>query len=153
MNAGTSRFRLPRDGRSQRGASAVEFALISIPLLTLLLGLLQYGWYFFAAQSASSGAREATRQLVVGDCTTGSEAESFARTQANLSDLTLAFGEPGADAVTVDNAGTLPDIGDTLRVRVNVDGGIIGFLPMPNSGQIVRVVDARVEDEASGVCS
>ena len=58
--------------RLERGASAVEFALISLPLMTLMLGMLQYGWYFFSAQSASSAARESARRLVVGDCQTGS---------------------------------------------------------------------------------
>lgn len=154
MGSRPTRSRLFRSGGDQRGASAVEFALISIPLLTLLLGLLQYGWYFFSAQSASSGAREVTRRLVVGDCTGSGEALNFARNQANQSTMTLKWGAPGVGPADVVNEQDLPDVGQILRVVVTVDGGIIGFLPMPAGGAIVRVVDARVEDDSAGVaCS
>ena len=150
MGSRPTRSRLFRGGGDQRGASAVEFALISLPLLTLMLGMLQYGWYFFSAQSASSGARESARRLVVGDCTGSGQALQFARRQANQSTLTLTWGTPGATATTVSTPGTLPAVGQTLRVVVTVDGGIIGFVPVPGNGQITRVVDARVEDDVAG---
>lgn len=125
MGSRSTRSQLFRSRDEQRGASAVEFALISLPLLTLMLGMLQYGWYFFSAQSASSGARESARRLVVGDCTGSGQALQFARRQANQSTLTLTWGTPGATATTVSTPGTLPAVGQTLRVVVTVDGGII----------------------------
>lgn len=136
----------------QRGASAVEFALISLPLMTIMLGMLQYGWYFFSAQSASSAARESARRLVVGDCQAAGAAQSFAQNQANLSSLTLSFGSPGGSATTLASGteGTLPVVGNTLRVIVNVDGSVLNFLPIPNNGQVQKVVDARVEDQTPG---
>ena len=135
--------------RSQRGASAVEFALISLPLMTLMLGMLQYGWYFFVAQSASSAARESARRLVVGDlCQPSTAAENFAKDQASLSTLTLTFGSPGATATDFASGtqGTLPSVGDTLRVVVKANGSVLNFLPIPDGGRVQRVVDARVED-------
>ena len=36
--------------REQRGASAVEFALVVTPLLILFFGMVQYGMYFYSAQ-------------------------------------------------------------------------------------------------------
>jgi len=32
--------------RGERGAAAVEFALVSIPAIVLVLGAIQFGWYF-----------------------------------------------------------------------------------------------------------
>ncbi len=152
MMNGAARSSVFRRRADQRGASAVEFALISLPLMTLMLGMLQYGWYFFSAQSASSAARESARRLVVGDCQTGSTAETYARNQANLTSLTLTFGSPGGTTTTLASGtnGVLPAVGATLRVIVNVDGSVLNFLPIPNGGQVQKVVDARVEDRTAG---
>lgn len=137
--------------RDQRGAVAVEFAIILPVLATLMLGMIQYGYYFFAAQSASSGAREAARRLSVGDCQDSGAAQSFARNQANLSSLTLVYGEQGG---TLAANGPLPAVGDILEVRVTANGKILGFLPMPDNGVVTRTVNARVEDdEGVGACS
>jgi len=147
-------------GRSRRdqqdGAAAVEFALVLIPFITLLMGSIQYGWYFFSAQSASSAARETARMLSVGNCQVSGAAEGFAQRHANVNSLTLQYGEAVADPTNptgITGANTLPDVGDVLRVVVRADGMIIGFLPMPHNGAITQVVDARVEDKiASGTC-
>jgi Flp pilus assembly protein TadG len=129
--------------RPESGAAAVEFALVLIPLIALLLGMLQFGWYFFTAQSASSAARETARRLVVGSCTAGTDALTFARNQAHVASLGLTFGTP-----TSQN-NVLPAIGTVLRVTVTANGNIIGLYPMPNNGQVTRVVESRVEDVAS----
>ena len=147
-----------RRRRDRRGAAAVEFALVMLPLLTLLLGTIQYGWYFFTSQSASSAARETARRLVVGDCddTTASTttAQTYARNQANVINLTLTYGTPDTSNTTdVTGAGVVPAVGSVLRVKVTAAGNIINFLPMPNGGQVTRVVNARVEnDTPTGAC-
>ncbi len=52
---------LARFGRSGHGAAAVEFALISMPLILLLLGIMEYGRLMWTRQtlqeSALAGAR------------------------------------------------------------------------------------------------
>jgi Flp pilus assembly protein TadG len=45
----------------QRGAVAVEFALILPLLLTLVLGTIDWGWYFFVDQLVTDCAREGAR--------------------------------------------------------------------------------------------
>jgi Flp pilus assembly protein TadG len=135
--------------RNQHGAVAIEFAIILPVLATLMLGMVQYGYYFFATQSASSAAREAARRLVVGDCQATGSAQSFARNQAMLSSLTLVYGD--ATSNTMNNV--LPDVGRVVRVKVAASGDILGYLPMPNGGAITRTVDALVEDKAGeGTC-
>ena len=131
--------------RAERGAVAVEFALVFPVLAILLIGMLQFGWYFFSAQSASSAARETARRLAVGDCQDPSEAQAFAVSQANLTSLTLTFGST-ADPTTND----LPDIGQVVRVNVQADADILGFFPMPGGGTVTRTVDSLVEDDVEG---
>lgn len=47
------------------GAAAVELALVSLLLFTLVFGI-QYGFYFWASQLGASAARDAARYSAVG---------------------------------------------------------------------------------------
>ena len=50
-----------RKGRGQRGAAAVEFALV-LPLFLLLgLGTIDFGYYFFVSEIVTNAAREGAR--------------------------------------------------------------------------------------------
>ena len=58
----------------QRGGALIEFA-VTLPLfLVLLLGIMEYGYYFYVAVSATNAAREGARQCTLtslgacGDC-------------------------------------------------------------------------------------
>ena len=63
--------------RTDRGATAVEFALLMVILLTLVFEIIQYGMYFYSMQTGTSAAREAVRRLSVGDCQNMSELKPF----------------------------------------------------------------------------
>jgi Flp pilus assembly protein TadG len=142
-----------RRRRHQRGSSAVEFALVMIPLLTLLLGSIQLAYWFYSAQSTSSAGRETARRLSVGDCQTLVTARNFANAQSKLKGLTLTYGAPGATETTVSSAGTLPVVGEQLRVVVTANANIIGLFPMPAGGIVTRVVNTRVEDREAGTAT
>jgi len=55
------------DRRSRRGANAVEFAIILPFLLMILLGTVEYGWFFFqqsqAFHAVSAAARDAAMEV------------------------------------------------------------------------------------------
>jgi Flp pilus assembly protein TadG len=53
----------------RRGLAAVEMALLLPLLLLLLLGLIEYGWVFFALHVTSSAAREGCRVAVTQSAT------------------------------------------------------------------------------------
>ncbi len=59
-------MRLRHTSRSDSGAAAVEFALVSVLLLTLIFGIIQYGYFFFQSTAAESAAREGAREAAVG---------------------------------------------------------------------------------------
>lgn len=129
--------------RKERGAAAVEFGLVLIPLMTILLGLIQYGWYFYVSQSASAAAREGARRVIVGDCwDRTAELLPLVEAQAPMS--------TGVDYAPADLAPDTVRVGDLVTVTVQADGGIIHFLPLPNDGDIEKSYDARLEDKTAG---
>jgi len=124
-----------------------------VVLVPAIMGVLQFGWYFYTSQMVGSAARETARRLAVGDCWTAGEALTFAAKQANLKAKTepkgaldLTVGTPGATPGAV--AATRPGPGETLRVRVDLakDAQLFEYFPMPGGGHIAVTVDTRVED-------
>jgi Flp pilus assembly protein TadG len=61
----TSGRRARRAGRGDRGAALVEFALVSLPLFTILFGTVEFGWAFFQLNDIRHGAREGIRLVAV----------------------------------------------------------------------------------------
>lgn len=74
------RFRKRRQG-SEHGAAAVEFALIVPVLLLIVLGALDWGYFFFVQQVVTNAAREAAR---VGSLTPYDPANPAADTASQL---------------------------------------------------------------------
>src|SRR4051795_9896208 len=87
-----------RARRDEGGAAAVEFALIMLPLLYLVFGLIQYGWYFYAMQSRSSAVGDAARRIAVGNCQTVAEVQTLLKD--NLGAATTAS-TPSGIATTI----------------------------------------------------
>lgn len=123
------RVRTPGD---QRGAAAIEFALVSVVLIPILMGILQYGLFFHSSLNADQGVRETARMAVVqkssSGCSTGGWAAISCTAEA------MVGGSPGDTYVKV----AAPDgwqQGNSLLVCVLVrSGSAFGMLPMPNGG-------------------
>ncbi|MDP2233444.1 MAG: pilus assembly protein, partial [Actinomycetota bacterium] len=58
--------KLSIQGRHDQGASAVEFAIVSIVLVLLLTGILQFGYTFFQYLEVVHAAREGARWASLG---------------------------------------------------------------------------------------
>ncbi|GAB6897888.1 TadE/TadG family type IV pilus assembly protein [Kineosporia succinea] len=63
-------MRLARPPKAERGAVAVEFALVLPLLMLFLFGVIQYGYGLFQLQSFSAALNEASRRASTGvaDC-------------------------------------------------------------------------------------
>jgi len=68
--------------RDDRGATAVEFALVSVPFFILVFGIIAFGVIFAQDLALGNGAREAARYSVVGSRTCG-QIESAAQDASN----------------------------------------------------------------------
>lgn len=134
--------------QSQSGAAALEFGLIvGTILIPLLLGVIQYGWYFYVAQTTGGAATHVTRRLSVGDCWGSGQALTYVKNQvASDPNQTTVAMTPTSNASAV--------IGATqLSVTVTSDGDLMSFFPMPNGGTISRSVSTMIEDTtSSGTC-
>ena len=82
------RLRTHRNGRTERGAAAVEFALVVPFLILLIIGMVNFGVVLSQQLSLSNAARQAARYAVV-DGPTCSDVENEARN---------ALGAPGMDS-------------------------------------------------------
>jgi hypothetical protein len=64
---------ISKDGRGgwrARGAAVVEFAVVLPLLLTILFGIIEYGWVFMVRQTLQTAAREGCRLAVLQTTTT-----------------------------------------------------------------------------------
>jgi len=51
----------------ERGAAAVEFALIAPLLVLLVLGSIEFGWFFFTQANVANAAREGAREMAISN--------------------------------------------------------------------------------------
>jgi Flp pilus assembly protein TadG len=152
------RFRRRRD---QHGAAAVEFALVLIPMLYLIFGLIQYGWYFYAMQSGSSAVGDAARRVAVGNCQTVAQVQTLlkshlgaATTASSASNISTTVTYTNADGSPASSPG---EIGGSVTVTATFPtlNMHFPFIPVPGSGDITRTNVARIEDldSSQGTCS
>ena len=110
-----------RDG--ERGAAAVEFALIVIPLLILLLGIIEFGYIFNQQLTVTNAAREGARVLAI----TKDSGEATAAAASAASTLT------GTPTISIDATcptdGTPGDAEVSLSLPMTTLTGIEGFVP------------------------
>jgi len=137
-----ARWRVVRGSASDRGAAAVEFALVVPVLLLLVFGILDYGRFFFDSVSLRQGAREAARQAVVqqyGGCTGVNVGAKIACNAKAASDITI-----GTPLVHIPR---MPDLTSSPPRPVWAQGGQLlvcmaskeqgtGFVPLPGGGGI-----------------
>ena len=153
-----SRFRRQR---GQRGAAAVEFALVMPLLLVLVFGIIQYGWYFYAMQAGSSAVADAARRVAVGNCQTTAQAQTLIYNK--LGGATTASSSSGVTTtVAYANLDGTPDtspghIGGSVLVTATFPTLNLHFpfIPVPNGGSVTRSTFARIEDitATQGACS
>jgi Flp pilus assembly protein TadG len=116
-----------------RGAAAVEFALVVPLLLLLVIGILNYGLFFFDSVSLRQGAREAARQAVVQlygtSCTTGTVGAKIACSAKASSNI--VSGSPAVYIPAVTGGWAQ---GNQLLVCMQTQEQGMGFVPLPANG-------------------
>ena len=69
--------RLLRFGANERGATAVEFALIAMPFFTLLFAIMHTSVIMFAGQTLQTMTTAAARKIMTGEINTASGIAAF----------------------------------------------------------------------------
>jgi Flp pilus assembly pilin Flp len=141
------RWRTRRNGRNEQGASAVEFALVVIPLLLVVGGIINFGVAFANQISLDNAVRQAARATVVDS-------------GRGLVPATIVANEYRPITPDADPTVTLPlrtscegtELGDSLQVRAEVTTEFLFPWPLPDAvlpGQIELNSQAEFQCEYS----
>jgi Flp pilus assembly protein TadG len=139
--------------RSQRGAAAVEFALIMPILLMLVFGAIQYGIYFWSSQGGSDAARSASRSAATSEpiaCDAFRDAvvAQINRYRADGTRVTIERKYFQSDSPTTPvPAAENVDIGDLVQVRVRFSSIDLSLplIPTIQDGVVDTTAKTRVE--------
>ena len=113
--------------REDDGIAAVEFAIILPVLVAMLMGIIDWGFFFFYTESIVNAAREGARAGVVDQ----DDPEGTAKGVAE--DYLAAAGIPDEDAGRNATAVTASEDGTDLDVTITMTtfSGLTGFLAPP----------------------
>jgi len=92
-DAGTQKCR-----RSQRGSTAIEVALLMGPFLLLLVGIMEFGMYYFHQHTLQYATREGMRLATVGGQLLDDEEERMDRTAS----IIKAIKDKASVAINID---------------------------------------------------
>ena len=140
-----------RHRQSERGAVAVEFALIFPLVFAVMFGIIQYGLYFWAAQNGASVAREALRRASVGACT-DTQLTTYVNSRISTATASRTFLDPSGTSVAAPGV-----VGGTVQVTVTFPTYNLNlpFVPVPSGSTATRTVQARLENNPTtyGPCA
>jgi hypothetical protein len=147
--------RISRGTLADRGAAALEFALVVPVLAVLVFGMIDYGLYFTDSLGARDGARVAARQGSVanfkGVCPagySGSGDSDLSTLACTAVDQTGAIGGDVYARVKTTPAGW--KVGKDVVVCVAVvESGLTGLTPMPNDSTVRTRLQMRIEQPSS----
>lgn len=118
--------------RDERGASAVEFAMVLPFLIMLLLGIIQYGSLFVLQREMHDTARETARGMIIGAFASEGDAERFA--VAQLAGWSAHFSAAAAYPDPPDH-----DVAVTIRVPM-AEAALINLLGFGMDGELAAEV-------------
>lgn len=136
------RKRQQRQG-GESGASAVEFALVLLPLLLILFGIIDYGRAFYVQVNLESATREIARQAAVnGPQTLIDQAKQQITDLAGLSNVTGS-----ATGSITWTTPTCSSVGQSLTTAVSIPFSM-AFPLLPGPSQIAAATTMRCERTA-----
>lgn len=141
--------RPPQRLQGDDGAALVEFAILAIPLFTIVFGVIEFGWAFFQNLDVRHGAREGARLAAVNyrESTTATSSEQLTQIVNETCDrmdsgenVSVRFHRTGTTAV-----------GQVIQVRVEKPlDQLTGFLDFALSGiDLKSDVEIRIEQRAT----
>jgi Flp pilus assembly protein TadG len=132
-----------------RGAAAVEFALIVLPMMYIICGIIQYGFYFYAMQTGTTALADGLRRVTVGDCQDAGQLKTFITNG-------LGAARTGGTVFVTRDYYKADGLGDTApgsvggKVVISVKFQTLNMhfplIPTPDSGQVTRTISGRIED-------
>ena len=130
---------------SERGAAAVEFAILLPLLLMLVLGIMEFSRAYNAVATLSSAAREAVRVMAIADRTATAQAAAKVNAttaakntavslQPGLQDNAIQFGTPCPSTFPT---GTSPQTTVSITYSLSTLTGIAGPFTLTAKGAML----------------
>jgi len=143
----------PTTRQAQRGAAAVEFAILSVLVFTILFGIIQYAMYFWSTQSAADAAREAARRAAVGQTCNDMNAGIQANVKLAQTTPTVTRKYYTATDVSYSTPVATPANGSNVRIVITYNSVDLNFpfLPFISNGAVRETSVARVENYSTAV--
>lgn len=126
----------------RRGSQAVEFALILPVMLTMLMGVIDYGMYFSQDLAVVTAARDGARDGATATTSPASQASATALSRVRAGGVAYAT----AAQVTTTLTGTAPNCAVTVAVSIPYQA-VTGLVPMPaalRTSATMRLEDQRL---------
>lgn len=131
---------------SEKGAALVEMALVAPFLLTLLLGMVEFGWLFGQYNAVKHATREGARVAAVDASATGDECVILDSVTSSLEGLGA-----GLSNLQVTLTGGGGSMGTEGTITVSVDVGSLTGAPLISSflpGSLSSTAEFRLERDA-----
>jgi len=113
--------------KCQKGAAAVEFAIIAPLLFTITFGIIEFGLLFYDKQVITNASREGARYGILWSPTRPTVEEIEAKVASYTSNMLVTFGAAVSPDITIDGIGGDPGDALTVTVAYNYE-----FLLLPN---------------------
>lgn len=126
--------------RHEKGAAAVEFALVAVPFLALLFAILETALIFFAGQALETAAADASRLIMTGQAQTAGYSQAEFKTQV-CNRIYGLFDCAGGVYVDVKQYSSFSSVNNTSPVNNgNFDTTQMSFVPGgPNCIEVVKL--------------
>ncbi|MBC8355328.1 MAG: pilus assembly protein [Planctomycetes bacterium] len=111
--------------RKQRGAAAVEFAVVAPIFILLLFGMIEYGRMVMVQQMLTNATREGARRAVL-DGTTVTNVKTTVQDYLTSGNITVNNNE-----ITVSPDPSTAAFGDPVTVSMTVPFSRVSWLPAP----------------------
>lgn len=122
---------------SERGAVAVEFAIVAPLLVALLLGIMEFSRVYNAQASLSTAAREGVRVMAITgkpDVARAAAKNTALSLNPALQDTDISFGTP---CPAIAAAGSNPQVTVTITYSLATMTGIAGPFAMKGKGAML----------------
>lgn len=132
------------DPRRARAVAIVEFAVVSMLMLTIVFGIIEYGYVFMVRQSLTNAARDACRVAVL-QTTQAPYTEVYTR----VDELMAPTGLSGYTVALTHSTSTDP----TESVQVSIpfaDVSLLGNFFGPRTGNLRGTCSMRKEGASTG---
>jgi len=133
--------------KCQKGAAAVEFAIIAPLLFVLVFGIIEFSVLFFDKQVITNASREGARYGILWGPTRLTDSDIETRVNTYSLDHLITFGASNTPVTSVTRSGSNPGDALTVTVTYNYDFLFIpNFIPaIPRTKTLSAVTVMRME--------